>query len=186
MKLYIKYMVSLRCKMLVKSELEKLGIDYRSVDLGMVEIRGDITEKQKEKFGRNLKKSGLELLDDKKNILVEKIKSVIVEMIHYSDEIPKMNDSDYISEKLGYDYTYLSNIFSEVKGITIQQYVIMHKIEKVKELLLYDELTLTEIAYRLHYSSVAHLSNQFKKVTGLTPTYFKEVKEKREKNLEDL
>ena len=152
----------------------------------MVEIRGKITERQREKFGKNLKRSGLELLDDKKNILVEKIKAVIVEMIHHSDEVPKMNDSDYISEKLGYDYTYLSNIFSEVKGITIQQYVIMHKIEKVKELLLYDELTLTEIAYRLHYSSVAHLSNQFKKVTGLTPTYFKEVKKKREKNLEDL
>lgn len=186
MKLYIKYMVSLRCKMLVKSELEKLGIDYLSVDLGTVEIRGEITEEQREKFGENLRKAGLELLDDKKNILVEKIKAVIVEMIHYSDEIPKVNDSDYISEKLGYDYTYLSNTFSEVRGITIQQYVIMHKIEKVKELLLYDELTLTEIAYRLHYSSVAHLSNQFKKVTGLTPTYFKEVKEKREKNLEDL
>lgn len=186
MKLYIKYMVSLRCKMMVKSELEKLGIDYLSVDLGMVEIRGEITEKEREKLGKNLKKSGLELLDDKKNILVEKIKAVIVEMIHYSDELPKVNDSDYISEKLGYDYTYLSNTFSEVRGITIQQYVIMHKIEKVKELLLYDELSLTEIAYRLHYSSVAHLSNQFKKVTGLTPTYFKEVKEKREKNLEDL
>lgn len=179
-------MVSLRCKMLVKTELDKLGIDYLSVDLGMVEIRGHISEKQREEFGRNLKKSGLELLDDKKNILVEKIKAVIVEMIHYSDELPKVNDSDYISKKLGYDYTYLSNTFSEVRGITIQQYVIMHKIEKVKELLLYDELSLTEIAYRLHYSSVAHLSNQFKKVTGLTPTYFKDVKEKREKNLEDL
>jgi AraC-like DNA-binding protein len=172
--------------MLVKYELEKLGIDYLTIDLGMVEIRGEITEKQREKFSKNLKKSGLELLDDKKNILVEKIKAVIVEMIHYSDELPKVNDSDYISEKLGYDYTYLSNTFSEVRGITIQQYVIMHKIEKVKELLLYDELSLTEIAYRLHYSSVAHLSNQFKKVTGLTPTYFKEVKEKRDKNLEDL
>ncbi|MDZ7719885.1 MAG: hypothetical protein U5K72_13795 [Balneolaceae bacterium] len=135
MKLYIKYMVSLRCKMLVKSELEKLGIDYLSVDLGTVEIREDITEKQREKFRKNLKKAGLELLDDKKNILVEKIKAVIVEMIHYSEEVPKVNDSNYISEKLGYDYTYLSNIFSEVKGITIQQYVIMHKIEKVKELL---------------------------------------------------
>lgn len=186
MKLYIKYMVSLRCKMLVKSELEKLDIDYLTVDLGMVEVRGEITEKQREKLSKNLKKSGLELLDDKKNILVEKIKAVIVEMVHYSDELPKVNDSNYISEKLGYDYTYLSNTFSEVRGITIQQYVIMHKIEKVKELLLYDELSLTEIAYRLHYSSVAHLSNQFKKVTGLTPTYFKEVKEKREKNLEDL
>lgn len=186
MKLYIKYMVSLRCKMLVKSELEKLGLTCVSVDLGMAEIKDEITKDQLEKFSKNLRKSGLELLDDKKNILVEKIKSVIVEMIHYSDEVPKVNDSDYISEKLNYDYTYLSNTFSEVKGITIQQYIILHKIEKVKELLIYDELTLTEIAYKLHYSSVAHLSNQFKKVTGLTPTYFKELKEKRERNLEDL
>lgn len=187
MKLYIKYMVSLRCKMLVKEELKKLGINCASVDLGMVEIQDDISEEQLEKFAKNLKKSGLELLDDKKNILVEKIKSVIVEMIHYEDELPKVNDSDYISEKLGYDYTYLSNTFSEVKGTTIQHYIIMHKIERAKELLLYDELTLTEIAHKLHYSSVAHLSNQFKKITGLTPpTYFKELKEKREKNLEDL
>ncbi len=179
-------MVSLRCKMLVKSELEKLGLNCISVDLGMVEIKDDITEQQLETFNNNLKKSGLELLDDKKNILVEKIKAVIIEMIHYSDEVPKVNDSDYISEKLNYDYTYLSNTFSEVKGITIQQYIIQHKIEKVKELLIYDELTLTEIAYKLHYSSVAHLSNQFKKVTGLTPTYFKELKEKRQSNLEDF
>lgn len=186
MKLYIKYMVSLRCKMLVKDELNKLGIDCVSVDLGMVEIKDDITEEQLEKFGKNLKESGLELLDDKKNILVEKIKSVIVEMIHYEDEVPAVNNSDYISKKLGYDYNYLSNIFSEVKGITIQQYIIMHKIERVKELLLYDELTLTEIAHKLNYSSVAHLSNQFKKVTGLTASYFKELKEKREQNLEDL
>jgi len=186
MKLYVKYMVSLRCKMLVKEELKKLGIGYTSVDLGMVEVQDDISDKQLEDFDRNLKKSGLELLDDKRNILVEKIKSVIVEMIHYEDEVPKVNDSDYISEKLGYDYTYMSNTFSEVKGITIQQYIILHKIERVKELLLYDELTLTEIAHKLHYSSVAHLSNQFKKITGLTPTYFKKLKEKRKKNLEDL
>jgi len=179
-------MVSLRCKMLVKAELEKLGINGVSVELGAVKIQENITEEQREKFKKNLRKSGLELLDDKKNILVEKIKSVIVEMVHYSDELPKVNDSDYISEKLGYDYTYLSNTFSEVKGITIQHYIILHKIEKVKELLLYDELSLTEIAHKLHYSSVAHLSNQFKKVTGLTPTYFKQVKEKRDKNLEDL
>ena len=186
MKLYIKYMVSLRCKMMVKSELDKLGITCVSVDLGVVNILGDLTEEQRNTFGKNLKKSGLELLDDKRNILVEKIKSIIIEMIHYSEEVPDVNDSDYISEKLGYDYTYLSNTFSAVKGITIQQYIIQHKIERVKELLLYDELSLTEIAYRLHYSSVAHLSNQFKKVTGLTPTYFKEVKVKRKINLEDL
>lgn len=186
MKLYIKYMVSLRCKMLVKEELLKLGIKCISVELGAAEVRDNITHEQLELFRENLKRSGLELLDDKKNILVEKIKNVIVEMIHYADDTPKVNDFDYISEKLNYDYTYLSNTFSEVKGITIQQFIIMHKIEKVKELLLYDELTLTEIAYQLHYSSVAHLSNQFKKVTGLTPTYFKELKQKRKRSLEDL
>jgi AraC-like DNA-binding protein len=107
-------------------------------------------------------------------------------MVHYSDELPKVNYSDYISEKLGYDYTYLANTFSEVKGITIQQYIIIHKIERVKELLIYDELSLTEISYKMHYSSVAHLSNQFKKITGLTPTFFKQLKDKRKQNLEDL
>ena len=131
-------------------------------------------------------KSGLELLDNKKSVLIEKIKSIIIEMIHYSDELPKVNYSDYISEKLGYDYTYLANIFSEVKGITIQQFIIMHKIERVKELLIYDELKLTEISYKLHYSSVAHLSNQFKKITGLTPTFYRQLKDKRKRNLEDL
>jgi len=186
MKLYIKYMVSLRCKMLVESELEKLGLTCISVELGVVDIREEISKEQLKTFGKNLKKAGLELLDDKKNILVEKIKTVIIEMVHYADEIPKVKDSDYISEKLKYDYTYLSNTFSEVKGMTIQQYIILHKIEKVKELMMYDEVTLTEIAYKLHYSSVAHLSNQFKKITGLTPTYFKEIKEKRKRNLEDL
>jgi len=179
-------MVSLRCKMLVKNELNKLGIDPVALDLGMVEISGDFTREQRELFKNNLKKSGLELLDNKKQILVEKIKSVIIEMVHYADEVPLINDSTYISDKLGYDYTYLSNTFTEVKGITIQKYMIQHKIERVKELLLYDELTLNEIAWKLHYSSVAHLSNQFKKVTGLTPTYFKELKQKREKNLENL
>jgi AraC-like DNA-binding protein len=130
--------------------------------------------------------SGLELLDDKKSILIEKIKNVIVEMVHYTDEIPKVNYSDYISEKLNHDYTYLSNIFSEVKGITIQQFIINHKIVRVKELLLYDELNLTEISYILNYSSVAHLSNQFKKVTGLSPTFFKQLKQKRNSNLENV
>lgn len=125
-------------------------------------------------------------MEDRKAILIEKIKNVIIEMIHYSDELPNVNYSDYISEKVGYDYTYLSNMFSEVKGITIQHFIITHKIEKVKELLLYDELNLTEISYRLHYSSVAHLSNQFKKITGLTPSYYKKLKKKRRGNLEDL
>ncbi len=186
MKLYIKYMVSLRCKLMVREELEKLGLHYTTLDLGMVEILEDLSAVQHELLKQNLLKSGLELLDDKKSILIEKIKNLIIEMIHYSDELPKVNYSDYISEKLGYDYTYLSNSFSEVKGVTIQQFIIMHKIEKVKELLLYDELNLTEISYKLHYSSVAHLSNQFKKVTGLSPTFYKQLKQKRQRNLENL
>jgi AraC-like DNA-binding protein len=186
MKLYIKYMVSLRCKMVVKDELKKLGLQNAIVDLGVVEIPENLTEELQDLLKKNLKKFGLELLDDKRSILIERIKNVIIEMIHYSDELPLVNYSDYISEKLEYDYTYLSNIFSEVKGTTIQQFIIMHKIEKVKELLLYDELTLTEISYRLHYSSVAHLSNQFKKVTGLSPSFFKQMKKRRKYNLEDL
>jgi len=186
MKLYIKYMVSLRCKMLVKEELQKLGLRYVLLDLGMAEVLEDITPEQREILRSNLLKSGLELLDDKRSILIEKIKNVIIEMIHYSDEVPKVNYSDYISEKLGYDYTYLANTFSEVKGITIQQFIINHKIERVKELLLYDEMNLTEIAYMMHYSSVAHLSNQFKKITGLSPSFYKQLKQKRKGNLESL
>ena len=172
--------------MLVKQELQKLGFHYIIVDLGMVEIFEDITTEQRNQLKENLLKSGLELLDDKKSILIERIKNVIVEMIHYSDELPMVNYSDYISEKVGFDYTYLSNIFSEVKGITIQQFIIIHKIERVKELLIYDELNLTEISYKLNYSSVAHLSNQFKKITGLTPSFYKQLKNKRRKNLEDI
>lgn len=179
-------MVSLRCKMMVKEELHKLGIHQMSVDLGMVELLEDISLEKREMLKTNLMKSGLELLDDKKSILIEKIKNLIIEMVHYSDELPKLTYSDYIAEKLGYEYAYLSNIFSEVKGITIQQYIIIHKIERVKELLIYDELNLTEISYKLHYSSVAHLSNQFKKITGLTPTFFKQLKNKRMRNLENL
>ena len=179
-------MVSLRCKMIVGNELKKLGLNHNNVELGMVEVIDEISSQKRELLKKNLLKSGLELLDDKRSILIEKIKSVIIEMIHYADELPKVNYSDYISEKLEYDYTYLSNIFSEVKGITIQQFIILHKIEKVKELLLYDELNLTEISYKLHYSSVAHLSNQFKKVTGLSPSFFKQLKLKRNSNLENM
>ena len=172
--------------MIVKEELKKLGLRYIIVELGMVDIMEDITPDQHDLLKNNLHKSGLELLGDKKSILIEKIKNVITEMIHYSDEFPKINYSDYISEKLNYDYTYLSNIFSEVRGITIQQFIIIHKIEKVKELLLYDELNLTEISYKLHYSSVSHLSKQFKKVTGLSPTFYKHLKQKRKSNLENM
>ncbi|WP_323756359.1 helix-turn-helix domain-containing protein [Roseivirga sp.] len=186
MKLYIKYMVSLRCKLLVKAELENLGQKKALVELGMVELFDEISRQDLELLKANLLRSGLELLDDKRSILVEKIKSIIIALIHHTDELPKVNYSDYISEKLGYDYTYLANTFSEVKGITIQHFIIMHKIERVKELILYDELSLSEIAYKMHYSSSAHLSNQFKKVTGLTPSFFKHLKEKRNLNLENL
>lgn len=179
-------MVSLRCKMMVKEELKKLGLHFVVVDLGVVEILEDITPQQQEQLKASLLRSGLELLDDKKSILIEKIKSVIVEMIHYSDEVPKTNYSDYLSKKLDYDYTYLSNIFMEVKGTTIQQFIIVHKIEKVKELILYDELNLSQIANKLHYSSAAHLSNQFKKITGLSPSVFKQLKNKRKSNLENM
>ncbi|MDH3244140.1 MAG: AraC family transcriptional regulator [Saprospiraceae bacterium] len=186
MKLFIKYMVSLRCKMMVKEELKKLGLNYVIVDLGMVEVLEDISSDQRDQLSKNLLKSGLELLEDKKSILIEKIKNVITEMIHYSDELPNVNYSDYISEKLGYDYTYLANTFSEVTGITIQRYIIIHKIERVKELILYDELSLSEISYKLHYSSPSHLSNQFKKITGLTPSFYKKMKQKRDRNLENM
>lgn len=179
-------MVSLRCKMIVKEELKKLGLHFVVVDLGMVEILETLTKRQNDHLKRNLLRSGLELLDDKKSILIERIKNVITEMIHYSDALPDRNDSDYISQKLDYDYTYLSNVFSEVKGITIQQFIIIHKIEKVKELILYDELNLTEIALKLHYSSVGHLSNQFKKVTGLTPSFYKTLKRKKRIALENM
>lgn len=171
---------------MVKAELDKLDIPYKTIDLGMIETVDNIDDEQWEKLNINLLKSGLKLLDDKKSILIEKIKNVITEMIHYSDGLPNVNFSDYISDKLGYDYTYLANTFSEVKGITIQQFIIINKIEKVKELLLYDELNLTEISYKLNYSSVAHLSNQFKKITGLTPSYYKQLKKKRMKNLENM
>ena len=186
MKLYIKYMVSLRCKLMVREELKKVGLHSTAIDLGVVEIPEGITEEQRLKLRENLLRSGLELLDDNKSILIERIKNVITEMIHYSEELPSENYSAYISEKLNYDYTYLSNVFSEVKGITIQQFIILNKIERVKELLLYDELNLTQISYKLHYSSVAHLSNQFKKITGLTPSYFKKMKKARKSNLENL
>ena len=179
-------MVCIRCKMVVKSELERIGVPYLVVELGEVEIPGTISQEQRKELDILLKKSGLELMDDKKSMLIERIKTVIIELIHYSNELPKTKFSEYLSEKLNHDYTYLSNLFSEVQGITIEHYIIAHKIERVKELLVYDELNLTEIAYKLHYSSVAHLSNQFKKVTGLTPSHFKHLKHKRISTLEDV
>ena len=165
--------------MVVKSELEKLGLHYTRVELGEAEIMEDLSTEQLDHLSIALKKTGLELMDDKKSILVEKIKTIIIELVHYTDEQIKINLSDYLSEKLNYNYTYLANLFSEVKGTTIEKFYLSHKIERVKELLVYDELNLTEIAYKLHYSSVAHLSNQFKKMTGLTPSHFKNLKHKR-------
>ncbi|TCP21185.1 AraC-like DNA-binding protein [Tenacibaculum skagerrakense] len=171
---------------MVKKELEKLGLHYANIELGTVETEEEINDEVLLKLKSNLAISGLELMDDKRSILIDRIKNVIIEMIHYSEEVPRVNYSDYIAEKLDYDYTYLSNLFSEVKGITIQHFIIKHKIERAKELILYDELNLTEIAYKLNYSSVAHLSNQFKKVTGNTPTYYKKIGQKRKSNLENL
>ncbi len=179
-------MVCIRCKMVVKSELEKLGLHFATVELGEVEIMENITPEQHGQFKEGLLKSGLELLDDKKAVLIQKIKNVIIELAHYSEEPLEINFSDYLSQKLNHNYTYLANLFSEVQGTTIEHFYILHKIERVKELLVYDELNLTEIAYQMHYSSVAHLSAQFKKITGLTPTHFKLLREKRRDMLEDV
>lgn len=179
-------MVCIRCEMVVRSELEKLGLQYVYVKIGEADLIGNPSPQQLKGLDKGLHKLGLELMDDRKSVLVEKIKNAIIELVHYQDEQIKMNLSDYLSEKLNYDYTYLSNLFSEVKGFTIEKFYLTHKIEKVKELIVYDELNLTEIAFKLHYSSVAHLSNQFKKFTGLTPSHFKQLKNKRRKSLEDI
>ncbi len=179
-------MVSARCKMTVKKELKKLGLHFIFVDLGEIEIMENISDEQRRQLKNALISLGLELMDDKRAVLVEKIIDVIIEMVHHLDEKVKIKFSDFLSEKLNYDYTYLSNLFSEVKGITIQQFMILHKIERVKELLLYDELNLTQISYKLNYSSVSHLSNQFKKVTGLSPTHFLQLKDKRRTPIEEI
>ena len=176
-------MVCIRCKMLVKSELDKLGLHYVHVELGEAEIMENISGDQLSTLGIALKKGGLELIDDNKKILVERIKTIIIELVHYNDHQLKINLSDHLSQKLNHNYTYLSNLFTEVKGTTIEHFYLSHKIEKVKELLVYDELNLTEIAWKLHYSSVAHLSNQFKKMTGLTPSHFKSLRKKRRRML---
>lgn len=179
-------MVCIRCKMIVQDELKKLGLHYTKVDIGEVDLLGNISIKQQEKLKVALLHFGLEIMDDKKSILIQKIKNIVVEMIHYSETPLTINFSNFLSEKLQHNYTYLANLFSEVQGTTIEKFIIVHKIERVKELLVYNELNLTEIADLLHYSSVAYLSKQFKKTTGLTPSHFKNLKYKRLVMLEDL
>jgi len=179
-------MVSTRCKMAVKEELKKLGLHFILVDLGEVEIMENISTEQREKLKAGLLNSGLELMDDKRAVLIEKIKNTIIEMVHHSDELIKVNFSEFLSEKLNHDYTYLANLFSEVQGTTIEHFIISHKVEPIKELIIYDELNITEIAWKMNYSSVAHLSNQFKKVTGLSPSHFKQLKDKRRRPIEEI
>ena len=179
MRLYIKYMVSSRCKTLVQAEIEKLGIQCATVDLGIIETLTDLSNEDMEVLRKNLSKSGLELLEDKKRALVVQMKDAIIELICNSDEIPNVNYSEYLSEKLGQDYTYLSGIFSEAKGITVQQFIILKKTDRVKELLAESDFSLSDIAFKLNYSSVAHLSNQFKKNTGLSPSAFREMMEQK-------
>ena len=186
LKLFIKNMVCLRCKMVVKEELIKLGLHVVAIELGEAEVLEKISTTQHDQLKATLPKLGLELMDDKKSVLIQQIKTVIVELVHYSKEPLLIKFSEFLSQKLNYDYTYLANLFSEVQGTTIEKFFITHKIERVKELLIYDELNLTEIAYLMHYSSVSHLSAQFKKVTGLTPTHFKQLKDKRRSLLEDV
>jgi AraC-like DNA-binding protein len=179
-------MVCIRCKMVVKAELTKTGIRYGAVELGEVEVLEAVSEEQREQFKAALLKSGLELMDDKKSVLIQKIKTVIIELVHYSEEPLTVKFSEFLSQKLNHDYTYLANLFSEVQGTTIEKFFIALKIERVKELLVYDELNLTEISYLMHYSSVSHLSAQFKKVTGLTPSHFKQLRQKRRSMLDNV
>jgi len=179
-------MVSNRCKMAVKEELKKLGLHFIMVDLGEVEIMENLSGEQREQLKVVLSNEGFELMDDKKAVLIDKIKNAIIEMVHQSDEMIKVNFSDYLSGKLNHDYTYMANLFSEVQGTTIEQFMISHKIERIKELIIYDELNITEIAWKMNYSSVAHLSNQFKKMTGLSPTQFKQLKDKKRNPLEEI
>jgi len=172
--------------MLVKEELKKLGLHFILVDLGEVDIMENITSQQREQLKLALLNSGLELIDDKRSILIEKIKNIIVEMVHHSEEPAKINFSDFLSQKLNHDYTYMANLFSEVQGSTIGQFIIYHKIERIKELIMYDELNITEIAWKMNYSSVAHLSNQFKKYTGLSPSHFKKLRDKKRNPIDEI
>lgn len=186
MKVYIKNMVCNRCILVVKNELEKLGFHPVNLKLGEVEIERDLVDSEKLTLNNHLRTFGFELIDDKKSRIIEKLKIVIIDLVHYQDNNTKSNLSDKLSSSLHHDYSYLSNLFSEVEGTTIEKYFIAQRIEKVKELLVYDELSLSEIALRLNYSSVGYLSNQFKKVTGLSPRHFKLIKEDKRKPLDKV
>lgn len=186
MKVYIKNMVCSRCIMAVKDAIEKAGLHPSSVELGEVTLNNNPGRQQLQQLNTSLKALGFEMIDDKKTQTIEKIKNAIVTLVHHSDQEIKTNLSEYIISQIHQDYHYLSNLFSEVEGTTIEKYFIAHKIEKVKELLVYNELTLSQIADELGYSSVAYLSNQFKKVTGLTPSHFKLLKDNKRKNIEEL
>ena len=179
-------MLSIRCKMAVKEELKKLGLHFIVVDLGEVEIMETLNPTQRDSLKAGLQAIGLELMDDKRAILIEKIKTSIIELVYHTEEMIKTNFSVFLSEKLHHDYTYLSNLFSEVQGSTIEHFMISHKIERIKELIIYDELNITEIAWKMNYSSVAHLSNQFKKITGLSPSQFKQLKLKTRMPIEQV
>jgi AraC-like DNA-binding protein len=186
MKLNIKNMVCGRCEVAVKSELEKMELPIISIKLGEIELARELAEDEIEALAHNLKNLGFELLQDETSKTIEQIKNLIVDLVHHRNENIKINLSAYLSEDLRQDYSTLSKLFSDIEGSTIEQYFIAHKIEKVKELLVYDELTLSEIAFQLNYSSIAHLSNQFKKVTGFTPTHFRKLEENSRKQIDSL
>ncbi|WP_312334853.1 AraC family transcriptional regulator [Sphingobacterium sp.] len=184
--IFIKNMVCNRCIMVVQNELDKLGLEVKNIRLGEVTLEQEPTTEEKKKLEEALIPLGFQLIDDKKSRIIEKIKNAIIELVHHQDSEIKTNLSDVLSSKLHHDYNYLSNLFSEVEGTTIEKYFIAQKVEKVKELLVYDELSLSEIAFRLNYSSVAYLSNQFKKVTGLSPSHFKQIREDKRKSLDEV
>ncbi len=186
MKLYIKYMVSTRCKIAVKEELNKLGLHFSAVNLGEVEIIGNLCEEKRQQLQISLLELGLELMDDRRTILIEKIKNIIIDEVHIAEERGPAKISDFLSKKLNHNYIYISNLFSKIQGITIEKYLILLKIERVKELLTYGELNISQIAWKMNYSSVAHLCSQFKKITGLTPSDFKLLKDKRRRPIEEI
>lgn len=186
MKIHIRHMVSQRCKVAVMQELKNLDLNYITVDLGVVTLVENLTEEQKKQFGLALHRSGLEIIENRKDIVIEQIKLAVIESIHYPENKLQIPFSAYLSNKLNLNYTYLSNLFTKSEGFTIAHFIIIHKIEYVKELIQYDELTFSEIAFKMHYSSIAHLSNQFKKMTGYTLSFYKAHGQKRETNIENL